>query len=75
MVSYVDHAEGVMEEDGQGGRFVHATLSPIVTVVQERDVALAASLHREAHEGCFVANSVAFPVTLAPIVVAAPPQD
>ena len=59
--SYEDEAEGVMElsADG-GGRFVRVTLRPHVRVIGS--VAQAEVLHHRAHELCFIANSVNFPV-------------
>ena len=61
VVSYQDRAEGTMaESDDGGGRFIHVTLRPQVQV--KGSVALAESLHHRAHELCFVANSVNFPV-------------
>ena len=67
VVAYEDHAEGVMEldEDG-GGRFTGATLRPVVTVAEESMTARAVQLHARAHELCFVANSVNFPVRHEP---------
>jgi organic hydroperoxide reductase OsmC/OhrA len=61
VVSYEDRAEGTMEEspDG-GGRFVNVTLRPVVRVTGS--VELAKALHRRAHELCYIANSVNFPV-------------
>lgn len=62
--SYVDHAEGVMEEDGSGGgRFVSATLHPEI-VLSAGDPAKVDGLHVIAHSKCFIANSVNFPVTV-----------
>ena len=59
--SYEDEAEGTMElsADG-GGRFVRVTLRPHVRVIGS--VAQAEALHHRAHELCFIANSVNFPV-------------
>jgi organic hydroperoxide reductase OsmC/OhrA len=69
VTGYADEAEGVMEEtpDG-GGRFVRATLRPRVRIARGCDPDLAIRLHRAAHEKCFIANSVAFPVDLDPAV-------
>ncbi len=65
--SYEDHAEGIMEttEEG-GGRFVQVTLRPHVQV--RGSVAQAEVIHHHAHERCFIANSVNFPVELKPTV-------
>lgn len=64
---YDDTAEGLMVEDGDGGgRFVSVTLRPRIALAPGADAAKAARLHHDAHEKCFVANSVNFPVTVAP---------
>lgn len=63
VTSYTDDATGVMREDGRGGgAFVRVVLRPQVTVADEamRDAAVQA--HHQAHEWCFIANSVNFPV-------------
>jgi organic hydroperoxide reductase OsmC/OhrA len=59
--SYDDEAEGVMETTSEGdGRFVRVTLHPNVCVTGP--IEQAESLHHRAHELCFIANSVNFPV-------------
>ena len=59
--SYEDEAEGVMETSADGGgRFLRVTLRPQVWV--NGSVAQAETLHQRAHELCFIANSVNFPV-------------
>ncbi len=64
VVAYVDEAEGVMVEDAQkGGFFSKIVLRPKVTITADSDPEKAASLHQQAHEKCFIANSVNFPVT------------
>jgi organic hydroperoxide reductase OsmC/OhrA len=66
--SYADEAEGFMEisRDG-GGRFTGVKLRPKVVVSGPVDKAEA--LHRRAHELCFIANSVNFPVEHEPVVL------
>jgi len=59
--SYVDEAEGEMVEDENGGHFTSVILRPQI-VISKGDVATAQKLHHEAHEKCFIANSVNFPV-------------
>ncbi len=69
VVEYRDRASGSMEEQGDGsGRFVAAVLRPVVTIAPGGDRAKAIDLHHEAHEMCFVARSVNFPVTVEPQV-------
>lgn len=63
VVSYRDEARGVMREDGRGaGRFEEVTLHPVVEVAEEGMLAAAEQAHETAHEWCFIANSVNFPV-------------
>ncbi len=67
VLDYQDNAVGIMEEavDG-GGRFLEVTLQPLITVSAESDLETAKHLHHEAHEKCFIANSVNFPVRCEP---------
>jgi organic hydroperoxide reductase OsmC/OhrA len=53
-------------------RFTSATLEPRTRVAQATDVERALALHRDAHEGCFMSNSVNFPISVLPNVEAAP---
>jgi organic hydroperoxide reductase OsmC/OhrA len=60
VVSYEDRAEGTMEESSEGGRFVRVTLHPHVRVTGSAEQ--AETLHHRAHELCYIANSVNFPI-------------
>jgi organic hydroperoxide reductase OsmC/OhrA len=61
VVSYEDRAEGTMEESPDGnGRFVSVTLRPHVRITGS--VERAKEIHQRAHDFCFIANSVNFPV-------------
>jgi organic hydroperoxide reductase OsmC/OhrA len=61
--AYVDEAIGVMEESSDGsGQFVQVTLKPKVSLAPGSDQAKALSLHHAAHEKCYIARSVNFPV-------------
>jgi len=67
VLDYRDEASGTMEQDADGGgRFTEVTLRPVITVAAESDVEVAKHLHHEAHEKCFIANSVNFPVRCEP---------
>jgi organic hydroperoxide reductase OsmC/OhrA len=69
---YGDRAEGTMIETGDGGgRFTEVMLRPVVTIGAADDEALARDLHHRAHELCFVASSVNFPVRCDPRVTRA----
>ena len=70
IVSYADRATAVMSETGGSGHFVSALLRPQVVVADATRVERALELHAKAHESCFVANSVNFPVTHEPDVTA-----
>ncbi|MBC8122188.1 MAG: OsmC family protein [Gemmatimonadaceae bacterium] len=74
VTSYVDHAEGYMvEEVDGGGHFRKVVLRPRVKVTADSDPARALELHHEAHAMCFIARSVNFPVANEPTVVAEGP--
>jgi organic hydroperoxide reductase OsmC/OhrA len=67
VTAYDDAAEGVMVETADGGgHFASVTLRPRIALAAGSDPARAAALHHEAHEKCFIANSVNFPVTVEP---------
>ena len=71
VTAYVDHAEGAMRFDSAtgSGRFERVVLRPEVTLAAGSDEARAQALHHQAHELCFIANSVNFPVLCEPTVV------
>ncbi len=68
VLEYEDNATGTMEEtvDG-GGHFVEITLRPTITLTAHSSLDTARRLHHDAHEKCFVANSVNFPVRIEPV--------
>jgi organic hydroperoxide reductase OsmC/OhrA len=72
VVGYTDDASGVMIEDGRGGgAFREVVLRPHVVVADESMVDAATSAHAKAHEWCFIANSVNFPVRHEPTIAVA----
>jgi organic hydroperoxide reductase OsmC/OhrA len=72
VVSYQDDATGTMIEDGAGsGRFADVLLRPRVVVADESMLEAARAAHKQAHEWCFIANSVNFPVRHEAVVTAA----
>jgi organic hydroperoxide reductase OsmC/OhrA len=72
VLSYRDDAEGTMQEDPNGaGRFIGAVLRPQVVIRAADDVEKAERLHHDAHQYCFIANSVNFPITCEPVVTRA----
>lgn len=73
VTEYEDSAEGTMElNETGGGRFTSVRLRPRVTIA-EGDATLARTLHGVAHEHCFIASSMNFPVHHEPTIVNAAP--
>jgi organic hydroperoxide reductase OsmC/OhrA len=76
VVDYRDEPEGQMLEQADGaGQFVRVTLHPAI-VLAPASAARAAELdaiHHRAHECCFVARSVNFPVEVKPAPVTTQP--
>ena len=63
VLEYEDTPTGEMAEDKNGsGRFTSVTLHPQVRVAEESMQENLEELHHRAHEYCFIANSVNFPV-------------
>lgn len=72
VVAYEDDASGVLQLDGRGGgAFQEVLLRPRVTVADESMRAAAEAAHAQAHEWCFIANSVNFPVRHEAVVTVA----
>jgi organic hydroperoxide reductase OsmC/OhrA len=70
--SYVDEPVGVLaEEVGGPGRFTEVVLRPRIVVAAPDMVDRARQLHARAHELCYIAQSVNFPVRHEPTVSAA----
>lgn len=67
VTDYEDRAEGwMLEEAGGAGQFTRVLLRPRVTLAPGADREKAAHLHHEAHDMCFIARSVNFPVEAEP---------
>lgn len=60
--AYRDDAIGTMLDTPTDGRFTKIVLRPHVTLRAGSDAAKAAELHHTAHEKCYIANSVNFPI-------------
>lgn len=72
VLAYRDNASGIMQQNDSGsGEFVGVTLKPTVTVSSGDDQEKAKSLHHQAHDLCFIARSVNFPVDVVPAIVEA----
>jgi organic hydroperoxide reductase OsmC/OhrA len=66
VTGYHDRPLGTMNDD----RFVSVLLRPQVTITDPSMIIRGYQLHDDAHGKCFIANSVNFPVTHKPTVVA-----
>jgi organic hydroperoxide reductase OsmC/OhrA len=66
--AYADDAEGVMGENAQGRLAItRVVLRPRVTYVSAPDAATEAAMHHQAHEECYIANSVRTDVLVEPV--------
>jgi len=73
VTGYSDRAEGEMAEHADGsGEFTRVILRPRMTITDSARIPDAIALHRRAHELCFIARSVNFPVEHEPVIEAAP---
>lgn len=67
VTDYRDDASGLLRLNRDGsGQFESVTLRPKVTVADGSQADLAARLHHEANQVCFIARSVNFPVEHEP---------
>lgn len=67
VTAYTDHAVGTMAETSNGsGHFTEVILRPQVVVTHASMIDTANALHTKAHQYCFIANSVNFPVRHEP---------
>ena len=65
--AYEDAAEGVMEPDSQGRIVITTvTLRPLVKLADPARTGDLARLHHQAHEACFIANSVKSEIRVEP---------
>ena len=71
VTAYTDRATATMRQEGMGGRFTEAVLRPEVVVSDASMVEQAEALHGPAHDACFIASSVSFPVRHEATVTAA----
>jgi organic hydroperoxide reductase OsmC/OhrA len=68
VTAYHDEAWGKMEMLDGKLRFSEVILRPVVTITTTSNLDKARRLHHDAHETCFIANSVNFPVLNEAIV-------
>lgn len=70
VVDYEDETSGTLTETDDGnGRFSEVTIHPKVTITKDSDAGLAEKLHDKAHQFCFIANSLNFPVRVKPTII------
>jgi len=70
VVDYTDYATGTLVvTPGSGGHFSEVMLRPVVTITDEKMMDLANELHDKAHQFCFIASSVNFPVLHEPVCI------
>jgi organic hydroperoxide reductase OsmC/OhrA len=70
VIDYADEASGVLTiNDDSNGKFSEVTINPRVTITKGSDAELAKELHDKAHEFCFIANSMNFPVKFEPEII------
>ncbi|QEX21825.1 peroxiredoxin [Hypericibacter adhaerens] len=69
VAAYEDDASCIVDMKDGRVRVTEATLRPTVTLAGGGDVEKATRLHAQAHQICFIANSVSFPVTVEPRIV------
>ncbi len=73
VVDYKDQAEGTMEESSMEedpsivGKFTSVTLHPTIAITELSMIDKANELHHKAHQLCYIANSVNFPVNCKPV--------
>ena len=73
VTSYTDEASGTMRENPDGsGEFIEVTLRPRMTITDFTRIMDAMDIHDKAHQFCFIARSVKFPVHHEPVII---PED
>lgn len=75
VLDYTDDAEGLMPAREKPMRITRITLRPKVLVAAGSDVSRFDELMHEAHEGCFIANSLTTEVVVEPTVEVAPEEN
>lgn len=66
---YIDYPIGTLVEMEDGsGQFSKVLLRPVVTITSQSDADVAAQIHSQVHQKCFIARSVIFPVPCEPTI-------
>jgi organic hydroperoxide reductase OsmC/OhrA len=70
VTAYTDQASGTLLIPTEGsGHFSEVLLQPVVTISNTDKAEEALTLHEKAHEKCFIANSVNFPVSCKAAII------
>jgi len=65
VLAYEDKPSGLGEVSANGaGRFLEATLKPVITLATGSDSDAADAVHKKIHQYCFIARSLNFPVSV-----------
>ena len=71
VTSYRDEASATMTlNEDRSGQFREVLLAPKMTITDAHRIKETEALHHRAHDLCFIANSVNFPVRCLPVVTA-----
>lgn len=62
VTNYTDNPKGTMIESNTPGHFTEIILYPQVTVALKENIEKLDAIHQTAHQKCFIANSLNFPV-------------
>lgn len=68
VTQYKDQPTATMKIEKGVGKFTEAVLNPVIFITDAAQVELAEKLHHKAHEICFIANSVNFPIHMRPTI-------
>jgi organic hydroperoxide reductase OsmC/OhrA len=68
VVHYADDATGHLSEDLRRARIELIELRPVIDVAPGTDEALVLGLVEQAHQECYIANSLTSTVTISPVV-------
>lgn len=69
VLSYQDDALGQLHQEGKTIQFKEVILKPKILISKSSDLTRAEQLHEKAHQACFIANSVNFPVKIQPEII------
>jgi organic hydroperoxide reductase OsmC/OhrA len=75
VVNYTDQAEGRLSLVDGRMRMGAVTLRPRIVLERDHDREQALALVDQAHQGCFIGNSVSTPVRIEPQVICLAAQD